>query len=285
MMFYISLFSRYLRVKLLSGWDTVSENRIRSMLDAAMTAIPKTHPRYESLVLRERLVEGFRQGIVVPQGLIAHGRGEMFDYLLGERTTKESRAASRAAAALLLQAKHPVISVNGNVAVLCPDDVARLSILARARVEIGLFHRTDERVSKIQKLLQEHGARDVLGFLPDAAIPGLDHVRSLCSKDGIYSADVVLVPLEDGDRAEALVNMGKKTIAVDLNPMSRTARNATITIVDEVTRAMPELVRNVEDLADDPKAARLALSKYDRDENLEKIAEKMSDNLENFLER
>lgn len=231
------------------------------------------------------MVEGFKQGIVVPQGLIAHGRGEMFDYLLGERTTKESRVASRAAAALLLQAKHPVISVNGNVAILCPDDIVRLSEAASARIEIGLFHRTDERVSKIQKLLEEHGANDVLGFLPDAAIPGLEHMRALCTREGIYSADVVLIPLEDGDRAEALSRMGKKTIAIDLNPMSRTARNATVTIVDEVTRAIPELVRNVEDLSDDQKATKQALSKYDRDENLEEIAEEMSEDLEDFLDR
>jgi 4-phosphopantoate--beta-alanine ligase len=250
-----------------------------------MTEIPSSHPRYSSLVLRERLVVGFKQGIVVPQGLIAHGRGEMFDYLLGERTTKKSRVASRAAAALLLQAKHPVISVNGNVAILCPDDIVRLSEAASARIEIGLFHRTDERVSKIQKLLKEHGANDVLGFLPDAAIPGLEHMRALCTREGIYSADVVLIPLEDGDRAEALSRMGKKTIAIDLNPMSRTARNATVTIVDEVTRAIPELVRNVEDLSDDQKATKQALSKYDRDENLEEIAEEMSENLEDFLER
>lgn len=250
-----------------------------------MTKIPRSHPRYSSLVLREKLVEGFKQGIVVHQGLIAHGRGEMFDYLLGERTIKESRAAYRAAAALLLQAKHPVISVNGNVAVLCPKEIVRLSEAASARIEVGLFHRTDERVSKILKLLEEHGARDVLGFLPDAAIPGLEHMRGLCSKEGIYSADVVVIPLEDGDRAEALSRMGKKTIAVDLNPMSRTARNATVTIVDEVTRAFPELVRNVEDLSDDSKAAGQALSKYDRDENLDDIAEYMSENLEKFLER
>jgi 4-phosphopantoate--beta-alanine ligase len=254
-------------------------------LDAPMTEIPRSHPRYSSLFLREKLVEGFKQGLVVLQGLIAHGRGEMFDYLLGERTTKESRVASRAAAAMLLQAKHPVISVNGNVAVLCPDDIVRLSEAAHARIEIGLFHRTDERVSKIQKLLEEHGARDVLGFLPDAALPGLDHARALCSKEGIFSADVVLMPLEDGDRAEALSRMGKKTIAIDLNPMSRTARTASVTIVDEVTRAIPELVKNVEDLVDDPKAAKHALSKYDRDENLEQIAEEMSENLEKFLKR
>ena len=214
-----------------------------------MNDIPKSHPRYASLMLREKLVEGFRNGVVVPQGLIAHGRGEMFDYLLGERTTKESRIASRAAAALLLRAKRPVISVNGNVAALCPRRNRPASQRSpMPRIEVGLFHRTDERVSKIQNVLVEHGAKGVLGFLPDAKIPGLEHMRGLCSKEGIYSADVVLIPLEDGDRAEALAKMGKKTVAIDLNPMSRTSRASTVTIVDEVTRAFPELIRNVEDL-------------------------------------
>jgi 4-phosphopantoate--beta-alanine ligase len=250
-----------------------------------MTEIPKSHPRYQSLVLREKLVEGFRTGIVVPQGLIAHGRGEMFDYLLGERTTKDSRLASRAAAALLLKASRPVISVNGNVAVLCPREVAQLAKAAKAKVEVGLFHRTDERVSKIIKLLEDNGAKRVLGFLPDGRIPGLDHARALCSKEGILSADVVLIPLEDGDRAEALAKMGKKTIAIDLNPMSRTSRTATVTIVDEVTRAIPELIRNVEDLEDDPQAARQALGKYDRENNLKAVSDAMASGLSRFLER
>ena len=231
------------------------------------------------------MVEGFKQGIVASQGLIAHGRGEMFDYLLGERTTKESRVASRAAAALLLQARHPVISVNGNVAALCPEQIVRLSEAASARIEISLFHRTDDRISKIQKVLEEHGAKDVLGFLPVFEIPGIDHLRALCSKEGIYSADVVLIPLEDGDRAGALSKMGKKTIAIDLNPMSRTARNSTVTIVDEVTRAIPELVKNVEDFVDDPEAAKKAFAKYDHEGNLRDIAELMSKNLGRFLER
>ena len=250
-----------------------------------MTDIPATHPRYESLVRREKLVEGFKEGIVVPQGLIAHGRGEMFDYLLGERTTKEGRAASRAAAALLLKAKRPVISVNGNVAALSAAEVVRLSQVSKARIEIGLFHRTDERVTKIEKVLVKHGAKNVLGFLPDAKIPGLDSLRGLCTKDGIGMADVVLIPLEDGDRAEALAKMGKKTIAIDLNPMSRTATNATITIVDELTRAIPELIKNVEDLAEDSRAAKLALSSYDKDENLRLVSKGMAGNLERFHNR
>lgn len=250
-----------------------------------MTDIPAIHPRYESLVRREKLVKGFKEGIVVPQGLIAHGRGEMFDYLLGERTTKEGRAASRAAAALLLKAKRPVISVNGNVAALCAAEVVRLSKVSKARIEVGLFHRTDERVTKIENILVKHGAMNVLGFLPDAKIPGLDSLRGLCSKDGIGMADVVLIPLEDGDRAEALARMGKKTIAIDLNPMSRTARSATVTIVDELTRAIPELIKNVEDLAQDPRAAKLALSSYDRDENLKLVSRCMAGKLKRFLDR
>jgi 4-phosphopantoate--beta-alanine ligase len=63
--------------------------------------------------------------------------------------------------------------------------------------------------------------------------------------DGIGAADTVLVPLEDGDRTEALVKMGKKVLAIDLNPLSRTAQAAHITIVDNVVRAMPLLLDSV----------------------------------------
>ena len=59
---------------------------------------------------------------------------------------------------------------------------------------------------------------------------------------GILIADTVFVPLEDGDRTEALRSMGKTVIAVDLNPLSRTAQLASITIVDNVVRAMPLLI-------------------------------------------
>jgi 4-phosphopantoate--beta-alanine ligase len=37
--------------------------------------------------------------------------------------------------------------------------------------------------------------------------------------------------------------MGKTVIAIDLNPLSRTARSATLTIVDELTRALPQITR------------------------------------------
>ena len=57
-----------------------------------------------------------------------------------------------------------------------------------------------------------------------------------------FSADVVLVPLEDGDRTIALKKAKKKIITFDLNPLSRTAQTADVTIVDNVTRAMKLLI-------------------------------------------
>ena len=71
--------------------------------------IPSDHPRAKSLYTREMLVNGFRRGLVVPEGLIAHGRGEAYDYLLGERTTETAQHAIKAAAAILLLSNRPVI--------------------------------------------------------------------------------------------------------------------------------------------------------------------------------
>jgi phosphopantothenate synthetase len=67
--------------------------------------------------------------------------------------------------------------------------------------------------------------------------------------------------------------------------MSRTSRAATVTIVDEVTRAIPELIRNVEDLAGDPKVLRRITGTYDREENLDLVAKMMSANLADFLKK
>jgi 4-phosphopantoate--beta-alanine ligase len=77
----------------------------------------------------------------------------------------------------------------------------------------------------------------------------LSHDRAWCRRDGLFSADVVLVPLEDGDRCEVLVRMGKTVIAVDLNPLSRTARTASLTIVDELSRALPQIAKSCRELS------------------------------------
>jgi 4-phosphopantoate--beta-alanine ligase len=203
-----------------------------------MVLPPKDHPRYKSLLAREKLVDASE--FVAKQGLIAHGRGEAFDYLLGEQTCLPALSAIKAAASALIEAKNPVISVNGNVVALAAREVARLSEISGAKVEVNLFHRTPERVAGLTKMMKKVGI-DALGVNADDKIPGLSSERAKCCSDGIGSADVVLVPLEDGDRCEALVKMGKKVITIDLNPLSRTAQTAHITIVDELTRCLPLL--------------------------------------------
>ena len=209
--------------------------------------IPEKHPRAASLRTRETLIEQWRKGIVVSSGLIAHGRGEAFDYLLGEDTTKPALSAIEATAATLLTAKNPVISVNGNVAALVAGGIVRLSKATRARIEVNLFYRSAKREQAIRDLLKSAGALEVLGVGTDASakIPELGSERRRVDPRGIFASDVVLVPLEDGDRTEALVKMDKKVIAVDLNPLSRTAQTASITIVDNIVRVMPKLVETV----------------------------------------
>jgi len=217
------------------------------------TEVPESHPRYESLATRHRIETGVEQGITSRQGLIAQGRGEAFDYLLGEETIPSADEAARAAAAHLLLADHPVVSVNGNVAALVPAGVVDLAAAAGADVEVNLFNRTDERMRAIADHLRDHGAEDVKGLAGDGHIPGLDHERANADADGIGDADVVVVPLEDGDRAEALADMGKTVIVIDLNPRSRSSRAATVPIVDNVVRAVPNVTGHVRELADAPR--------------------------------
>ena len=206
--------------------------------------IPKSHPRFVSLSIREKIVKGYNDGLVAKEGLLAHGRGEAFDYLVGEKTTKTAKAAINAAAVTLLSAQNPVISVNGNVAALCPKEIVQLAKAAKAKIEVNLFYYDENRKKKIVESLKKAGAKQVLGTNPRSyrRIGGLDSPRQIVDKDGIFAADVVLVPLEDGDRTEALQKIGKTVITFDLNPLSRTAQTADITIVDNVIRGMRLLV-------------------------------------------
>jgi len=232
--------------------------------------IPKSHPRYESLITRDKIVDGIKKGITSTQGLIAQGRGEAFDYLIGEKTTPSALNAEKNAAAMLILAKNPVISVNGNVAALVPEEIIWLSEAVNAPLEVNLFHRTEERVKKIIQHLVSHGAKK-MRLKTDALIPGIEHERAKVDSSGIFSADVVLVPLEDGDRCKALVDMGKTVIAIDLNPLSRTAQTANVTIVDNVVRAIPNMTRFADELG-----------RSDRDE-LKKLVEEF-DNKKNLAE-
>jgi len=216
--------------------------------------IPSNHPRRVSLLTRARLTEGARQGVTSLDGLIAHGRGEAFDYLLGEKTHDFAARAIEAAATLFLAARRPVISVNGNAAALVPRELAALSKVLGAPLEVNLFHESREREDRIRNHLLSHSAGQVLLPQREFVLPYLESNRRFVNGQGIYRADVIFVPLEDGDRCEALVRSGRKVITIDLNPLSRTARKASITIVDNIVRAAPLLADRVKALASEPRS-------------------------------
>jgi len=210
-----------------------------------MTAIPKSHPRLNSLLIREKLVNGFDNNLVAKEGLLAHGRGEAFDYLIGEKTSKSAKEAIKAAAIMLKNAENSVISVNGNFAALCPKEIVQLAKNTDSKIEVNLFYSTEKRKKAITEILKKSGAKEIFGLNKKSSVKlsGIDSARRIVDKNGIFSADVVLVPLEDGDRTIALKKAKKKIITFDLNPLSRTAQTADITIVDNVTRAMKLLVK------------------------------------------
>lgn len=249
--------------------------------------IPPEHPRAESLRMRERLIEHFGEGVVATAGLVAHGRGEAFDYLVGEKTTRTALKAIKAAASALLAAEKAVVSVNGNTAALVAEEIVELANVTEAGIEVNLFYRSLERELSIKKLLEKAGAHEVLGVGEDASakIPELGSERRRVDPRGILLADVVLVPLEDGDRTEALVKMGKTVIAIDLNPLSRTAQKATITIVDNVVRAIPRLVEIARELKQDVKKCHEILLNFDNEKNLAESMTLIKERLSKLAEK
>ena len=215
-----------------------------------MVLIPKSHPRAKSLLIREKLVTGFEEGLVAKEGLLAQGRGEAFDYLLGEKTNTASKRAIKAAAAQLLLAKNPVISINGNIAALCPKEIVKLSKITDSKLEVNLFYSNEKRKRAIVKTLKKNGAGEIFGLKASSStkLDKIESARRIVDKDGIFAADVVVVPLEDGDRTLALRQAHKIVITFDLNPLSRTSQTADITIVDNVTRALNLLIEESKNL-------------------------------------
>lgn len=233
-----------------------------------MTGVPASHPRYASLRTRDAIVAGVEKGVTSIHGLIAHGRGEAFDYLLGERTHDFAREAIDAAAAMLVTAGRPVVSVNGNAAALVPGELVALAAALGAPIEVNIFHASKAREHAIREHLRAHGAPEVLMPTEHAVLDHIDSNRRFVNPDGIYAADVVFVPLEDGDRCQALVRSGKRVITIDLNPMSRTSRTATVTIIDNVTRAIPALLEQVAIWRDNAGAAPALLRSYNNERAL-----------------
>jgi 4-phosphopantoate--beta-alanine ligase len=247
-----------------------------------MSLIPKSHPRAKSLLIREKLVAGFDNGLVAKEGLLAQGRGEAFDYLLGEKTGKAAKSAIRAAASQILLAKLSVISVNGNVAALCPKEIVKLAKQTNSKIEVNLFYSNQKRKNNIVKILKKNGAKEVLGTNPatKATLSGIDSARRIVDKNGIFSADVVVVPLEDGDRTLALRKAGKIVITFDLNPLSRTSQTANITIVDNITRSMDLLIEDCKKLSKkNKKTLEKILTNFNNKKNLFNNIKEIKNNL------
>jgi 4-phosphopantoate--beta-alanine ligase len=135
--------------------------------------------------------------------------------------------------------------------------------------------------------LEEAGAKTILGVEPEyyETIEEISHLRRIVDVRGIYSADVVLVPLEDGDRTMALRRAGKKVITIDLNPLSRTSLWSNVSIVNNVIRAIPEMIeesfrlkeKNSDELKD-------LINDFDNYKTLQESLDFMSSRLRNLAE-
>lgn len=213
-----------------------------------MSLVPKSHPRYKSLMARYTVAEGVKSGITTITGLTAHGRGEAFDYLLSERSHSFADKAAKAAAAAILLSEHPIISINGNTAVLTPREMISLAKRSKAQLEVNLFYDTGKRRKLIGKMFKTKFKKEILGVDPDCRLPGLKSQRALVDSRGIFIADLVVVSLEDGDRTMALKEAGKIVVAIDLNPFSRTPQTADISIIDNAQRAFPLIEKHIRQL-------------------------------------
>lgn len=232
-----------------------------------MAEIPKTHPRYHSLTLRHLITDGLKAGLATEAALLAHGRGEAFYYLLGEKTHDFALEAIQAASASIVTAKHPVFSVNGNTASLARQALLDLvTAYPSLRVEVNLFYHSPERSRRIREHLETVGISNVLESCATDTVElaTIESPRRRMNPEGIAKADVVVVALEDGDRCQALVEAGKQVIAIDLNPLSRTAQLAQISITDELTQAIPLLTAQIKaDAEAGPASLAERLARYD----------------------
>jgi 4-phosphopantoate--beta-alanine ligase len=224
------------------------------------------------------MVKAAEKGYLADSALIAHGRGEAFDYLIGEKTTYPAKRAMYVAVAAMLLSNNPVISVNGNATALAIDEIIELAKTVNAKIEINLFYRTDERVKIITQLYRDHGYKEILGTLDDDIeyLNEIKNNRATASKTGIYAADTVLIPLEDGDRAEILKQSGKNILTIDLNPLSRTSKMSDVSIMDNIVRAIPFMTKIAEDLkTQERKVLMDIVNDFDNEQNIKESLEQI----------
>ena len=134
-----------------------------------------------------------------------------------QRTTASAAKATREAYARLHAAKHPVISVNGNTVALAGRDLLHLAASLSCPLEVNIFYRTQARmdglISRLEAWCDEDGLEWRCSAVePTGASPGWKALERSAMLQASLPRTVVLVPLEDGDRCEALVAMGKTVL-------------------------------------------------------------------------
>ena len=102
--------------------------------------VPNSHPRKISLDRRYKLEAAAEEGLLAGTAMIAHGRGEAFDYLLGEQTIPIANDATTQAAILLKSAVRPLISVNGNTTILAGDELVSCAALLSCPIEVNIYY-------------------------------------------------------------------------------------------------------------------------------------------------
>ena len=137
-----------------------------------------SHPRYQSLFSRHLLENAAKQGMLADSALIAHGRGEAYDYLIGEKTSPNASQATKNALAHLMAGKRPVISLNGNTTALAGYELMKIAEYLQCPIEVNIFYRTEQRISALFGYLDRINhdldiSVVILGVNPDTAIPGL----------------------------------------------------------------------------------------------------------------
>jgi 4-phosphopantoate--beta-alanine ligase len=66
--------------------------------------------------------------------------------------------------------------------------------------------------------------------------------------------------------------MGKIVITIDLNPLSRTARTATVTLVDNIVRAVPNIIQFVAEFKNSERSElEQIVNDFDNETNLKQV--------------
>jgi 4-phosphopantoate--beta-alanine ligase len=134
------------------------------------------------------------------------------------------------------------------------------------------------RSKAIARILKKENLGEVLGLNTKSrtAIKGISSNRKYVDKNGIMTSDTVLVALEDGDRTESLVKIGKNVISIDLNPLSRTAIASNVTIVDNIVRAIPNMINISRELVNSDRSYLLRqIKNFDNIQNMNKSLKMM----------